>query len=359
MIAAMLLLLIFTACLSDAAEEEYIPIILREIYETHETEEIYEPEDNCEYEEEPEYEPKIIIESVIPLDMALRYFQKLETVWDAENGEIWGTSLHAPVLIVCAETRDAVANMPDTQGRLIRQYVDGGAVYAGKYCSQGFVGLTAVSWSGRSWGMVTWQFMEKMYDGSEVILTVMAHEAFHALQPEMFGIRGARGIPGASMCTRIYFELEINALVKAFGSSGDERLSSIEHALSIRHHRRQNFATARDENLMEVSEGLAVYTVDLRLFLYRDRIEAVAASWPEMFKNINSSSAVAIMFGYHSGALYALLLEDLGTDWKGYVNPYTDLGQLLKEAVGITELAPLEEIDLTPYGYDEIAARLR
>jgi hypothetical protein len=40
------------------------------------------------------------------------------------------------------------------------------------------------------------------------------------------------------------------------------------------------------------------------------------------------------LFGYLSGALYALLLDKLGADWKGEVDPGTDLGYLLKNAAG-------------------------
>ena len=372
------ILLIFAACGNGAVEEEYTHTYPEEIYEPYVPEEIYEPETSIEYDEEPDCEPEPIIESVIPLDVALYYFQRLEELWDTDNGEIWGTPLHAPVVIVCAETRDAVANMPDPLGRLTRQYVNGGAVYVGRYYPQGIVGETAVNWLGQRWGMVSWHYIDMasrhfyyeaveeyhrwswwMYDASEAILTVMAHEAFHALQPEMFGIFGGSGVPGAWGATQIYYHLEVNALVKAFSSTDDERLAAINHALSIRHHRRQNFAVARDENLMEVAEGLAVYTVDLRLLLNRDMIEAVVTSMPEMFMSVDSARGAAIMFGYFSGALYGLLLEDLGIDWKGYVDPNTDLGQLLKEALEITDLTPFENIDLTPYGYEEISARLR
>jgi hypothetical protein len=60
-------------------------------------------------------------------------------------------------------------------------------------------------------------------------------------------------------------------------------------------------------------------------------------------------------FGYFSGIMYALLLNETGVTWKNAVYYSSDLGQTLKEAMGITKLVAVSEIDLTQYKYPHIS----
>ena len=61
-------------------------------------------------------------------------------------------------------------------------------------------------------------------------------------------------------------------------------------------------------------------------------------------------------FGYASGALYSFLLDEFDVDWKTELRWDSDLGALLQEAAGISELTPFAELDLTLYGYEEVTA---
>ena len=149
----------------------------------------------------------------------------------------------------------------------------------------------------------------------------------------------------------------LNALVYAINSDGDERLSAIHDALSIRHARRSIFHTVYEENLSELSEGTAVYT-ELHLVFSRNEIEAIIQIWPELLMEFESAFHVLTYFGYYAGALYGILLDDFDVNWRPYVEYDTDLGLMLQDALGITEMIPFYEIDLERYGYSEITKRV-
>ncbi|MCL2407115.1 MAG: hypothetical protein FWC95_04225 [Defluviitaleaceae bacterium] len=74
----------------------------------------------------------------------------------------------------------------------------------------------------------------------------------------------------------------------------------------------------------------------------------------EAFNNRLFSSGIFNLFGYSTGALYALLLDEIGADWRYNISWNTNLSAILKEAAGITELVPFNEINLERYGYTEI-----
>jgi len=73
-------------------------------------------------------------------------------------------------------------------------------------------------------------------------------------------------------------------------------------------------------------------------------------------KNMIGEYSVRHGFGYASGALYGLLLDEIGADWKPGISYSTDMGVLLRDAAGITEIRPISELDLEIYGYSEILA---
>ena len=60
------------------------------------------------------------------------------------------------------------------------------------------------------------------------------------------------------------------------------------------------------------------------------------------------------IIGYSSGTLYCLVLDWLDADWKKGLRRDSDLGELLREAAGITDIKPYNEMDFESYGYSEI-----
>ena len=69
----------------------------------------------------------------------------------------------------------------------------------------------------------------------------------------------------------------------------------------------------------------------------------------------NNSDHVAEQYGYYSGALYALLLDEYAIDWRTGLHWDSDLAALLGEGINFTEIIPLQEMDMERYGYAEIS----
>jgi hypothetical protein len=142
------------------------------------------------------------------------------------------------------------------------------------------------------------------------------------------------------------------ALLAALDSYGDERLAAIHDALAIRaarHQQRTQFELY-SEFAFEISEGTAQYTeYRLNLSMY----ETIADIRQRVDQSIGKSFGW-LTFGYYGGAMYSLLLSELDVNWKNGLLYSTDFGGLLMSAAGITELRPLEEIDLSVYNYEKI-----
>ncbi|MCL2170027.1 MAG: hypothetical protein FWB74_08405 [Defluviitaleaceae bacterium] len=309
-------------------------------------------------------------ESSIPLDFAEDIFAQMQALWDADNGDLWGFSLHAPAMFACAITRHVVANMPDPLGALTRH----GDVYVGLLPDDIFAGNTIVDWNGLTWGMGSWMYLGMNLEAGLMdeisILTLMVHEAFHALQEEKIvhgGIPEAffdpsgehvfdqsQGHINSSADARIAVILEFNALMAALNSQGDERLQAIHDALAIRAWRR--YLTPHgvmSENFQEILEGLAVFT-EILVFGTGQELLSRYAHWvtPGMGTQLGG-------FPYFTGAIYALLLKEMGANWRQGITFETDLAALLQEHLGITTIAPIGQVDLNRYGYVEVAATER
>ncbi|MCL2217339.1 MAG: hypothetical protein FWB91_10020 [Defluviitaleaceae bacterium] len=287
----------------------------------------------------------LVLESIC-IYRAAEYISKLEALLDAGEDTLWGANLNAPFAFADRFSRKAVANMPDNHGFLRRHEA---GVYVGILPESVFIGTTATRVDDRLWGMVTWDFVEQFGHEPLKIVGVMAHEIFHAWQPQLFG--GPH--PGSpelahmdDLDARITVMLEIDALFTALESYGDERIAAIQDALSIRAHRRRiHPGRAVAENLFEIHEGTATY-IEARLGRQYMADKAVLI---ERLLNEHFRGQSLHHFGYITGALYGLLLTDLGADWKAGLGWRDDLGALLKEAAGITELRPFAELDLAQY----------
>ena len=340
-----------TACVSNDAIEYEPPVnIISPVIETPFISD--ETHDTAEQEPEKHTETAFLIESSIPLEDAAEIFAKVQAIWDEDDGALWGVRLDAPLMIADSITRSAVANKPDPQGNFRKQ----GDVYVGMLPPYIHIGATAIAFGGLTWGVMPWEIITSEFNDEMYILEVLVHEAFHAVQdrvvssPRWYDQR----VPHMSNTdARISVMLELTSLMKAIRESGNARLSAIHDALSIRNYRRQKFPQAADdENGVEMHEGLAVFT-DLKL-LGRSLSESLDKI-ENIVKNAETTSTGLTSFGYMSGALYGLLLEETGADWKNGLTINSDLGGLLQQHLKITELTPFEKLDLETYGYTEIA----
>jgi len=305
----------------------------------------YDVHDDGDY---GDYDAEIEIEAQILelAEFASYYFGRLQAIWDADDGAMWGVRLDLPVIIFCNEYQIAAATHPDVEGNFTRYYFGDIAVYAGVQR------IFASSPARRNWNGVMGVFAErqamqafhffgiKLNDSSgDAALSTIIHYAMHAIQPDLIGVSGAYMQGRADDES---FVLEFNALLQALNASGEERFNAAHRALSYRNARRLALPNAdadasipgsiAGENLMAMSEGTTVYT-ELMMIASRDDVIAFVQRWPQLFDTQDHNG---VLFGYIGGALYGILLDELGVDWRPLAGPHLDLGVLLQDALGIT-----------------------
>jgi len=302
-------------------------------------------------------------ESTIPIDVAADFFSQMDAIWDEDDGDLWGFHLGVPFMFADPISRHVVANTPDLYGYFWR-YDD---VYVGILPDRVFVSHTVVDFNGLTWGMAAWgpEIDQGVVQGIEMnLLQLMIHEAFHAVQFQRIvtcepvsNINPEHdGEMNASSEARTTLLLELNALKAALRADGDERLDAVRDALAIRAHRRYMHPIAeRYENMQEIIEGLATFT-EILVF---GEVEALLEFYEGLMDmmNISESTGLVGFFPYVSGGMYALLLRDTDADWRHDITKQTDLAALLKEAMGIDDLPPFDQLDLDRYGFAETAPR--
>jgi hypothetical protein len=275
----------------------------------------------------------------IDVGRAARDLAAFDSLCARDGGALWGVSFSGPMLIVDPATRLAVANRPDAGGRLAPR----AGIFAGQLPPDVGIANTAVEWGGTRWTMIMWWSLGGRLAAR---LALMAHEAFHRLQPQLgletngplnAHLDGAEG--------RTWLQLEWNALEQALLADGAARRAAIGDALAFRAARRAAIpeAAAREVPL-EIFEGLAEYSgMRLAGFGPLQVVEAVRAKRRDETGFVRS-------FAYVSGPLYGYLLDATGEAWRRALRPDTDLGACLAAAHRLEPRAGEAEAHSAAYG---------
>lgn len=228
-----------------------------------------------------------------------------------------------PMLFADASTNDVVANQPDGENQL----KPAGAVWQGRLPASIHVANTALEWSGVRWTMVMWPLPEDTRARAQLL----AHECYHRIQPALKLPAGdvvsshLDGVPG-----RIWMFLEWRALERALTELGDARKKAIGDALRFREYRRSLIKNAaRNENALEMNEGLADYT-GVRLANPNAADRRAAAIF--MLRDGPRRTSLVRSFAYVSGPAYGVLLDESGVEWRKTLTPASDLGAILAHA---------------------------
>jgi hypothetical protein len=266
----------------------------------------------------------------IDLDQARAYFAEVRHLGDADNGRLWGKRVDGPMLFVDPQSRQIVANMPDSS----RSWREQNGVWSGTLSPDQSPANTSIVWAGRHWSMVMWPVSDNRYSRGRLLM----HESFHRLQPDL-------GLPATDRANahlgtvdgRIWTRLEWRALTEALLRTGSERKQALTDALIFRARRRALFpAAAEDERQLELNEGLAEYTGFSmsglpRAALY-DRLAVQLAQYEQQDNFARS-------FAYASGPAYAVLLDAAGKPWRNGLNAQSDLSSIIARAYGLTDVS--------------------
>jgi hypothetical protein len=262
----------------------------------------------------------------IDIKLATQYFRQLKQTSDRDGGKTWGVPLYGPVMFVDPETGDVVANQADLEHKLGPQ--DG--VFTGKLPKEISPANTAFDWAGVHWTMVMWPVAEFRQTRERLLL----HECFHRLQQKLgLPARDAVNSHLDTLNGRIWIQMEWRALERALRQTGPARSAAIADALLFRTYRRTLFPdSAKNENALELNEGLAEYT-GVRLSSADLQEMAVRANM--ILRQARNNPTFARSFAYISGPAYGALLDLSGKPWRVNTKPTTDLGQLLQQRYGV------------------------
>ncbi len=263
----------------------------------------------------------------IDTKLATQYFRQLKQTSDRDGGKTWGLTLYGPMMFVDPRSGNVVANQADLEHKLVPQ--DG--VFVGTLPREISPANTAMNWAGVHWTMVMWPVSEFRQLRERLLL----HESFHRLQ-EKLGLP-ARDAVNAHLDTlngRIWIQMEWRALERALRQTGPARKAAIADALLFRAYRRSLFPdSAKNENALELNEGLAEYT-GVKLSS-ADLAETVVRA-DIILRQARNNPTFARSFAYVSGPAYGALLALSGRPWRVSVKPSTDLGALLQQQYKIT-----------------------
>jgi hypothetical protein len=262
-------------------------------------------------------------QEAIDPERTARYFAEAQEISRRDNARLWGLPLYGPMLVVDAETRVAVANQADAEGRLVKQ----GAVFVGRLPKEVNIANTAMEWAGVLWTMIIWPLPED----PEARARLMMHESFHRIQGKL-GLKAASPICGhlESKDGRIWLQLEWRALEAALEGDADQRRQALADALLFRSYRQSLFPNgAGEERELESNEGIAEYT-GVKLSTRSTSEMAVVAACA--LRQARGRQNLARSFAYTSGPAYGALLDFAGADWRSQLQTEGDLAALVRKA---------------------------
>ena len=274
-----------------------------------------------------------------PIDpaKARQYFAEAKALSERDSAQLWKVPLCGPLLFVDPDTRYAVANQPDGEGKL--KSLSG--LFAGTAPAELGVANTATKWAGVDWTMVMWPLPQYKQPRMRLVM----HECFHRVQSKI-GLQMSDAQNGHldSLEGRIWLQMEWRALEHAFWQQGEERKRDVADALYFRNYRRSLFPAAEaNENAMETHEGMAEYTGFKLSTSSPEEYAVVVAAWLRSAPTRTPSYGRS--FAYTSGPAYGGLLDAAGKNWRAALKPSDNLGQMLAAAYGVQVPATLDKAE--------------
>ncbi|TKR33786.1 hypothetical protein FCE95_05795 [Luteimonas gilva] len=295
--------------------------------------------------------PAFAQESSIPIADARAVFAQAQSLCETDGGRLWGASLCAPIMLVDPNTRRIVASQADAKGALRAQ--DG--VFVGELPAEANAANTATEWSGTRWTQMVWPLPED----DDARGTLIAHELFHRLQPDL-PIASAKGGENPHLDTlegRYTLQLEWRALAKALqADSRAAKRAAAADALAFRAERYRRFPEARvDEAALEINEGLAEYTGAM---IGNATPQArLRTALNDLQAHVGDPSFVR-SFAYATGPAYGMLLDDFAPGWRKRLGGApSDLGTRLRDAARIEIPAGEAVLAAAAARYDGAALR--
>ena len=224
-----------------------------------------------------------------------------------DAGRLWGQSLCGPLIAVDGASGFAVATEEPPAGRFQRS----GSVWIGRVPTGMSVANTATEWEGRVWSTVRLPMPTDPFDR----LQLLAHEAFHRIQPGL-GLSAVDALnPHLDERDGRYFlRLELRALAVAVRTQGPPSRRAALDGLLFRAARHRRYPGSDSfEALLERQEGLAQYT-GARIGL--TATNASPARVARSAADFEGRPSYVRALGYGTGPLLGLLLDRWAPGWR-------------------------------------------
>ena len=278
---------------------------------------------------------------------AIAALEEFTKICESEGQAIWGHSLCGPMMLVDPATRTVISNHGDSQNRFRRE----GALFTGPFPEPFTPSNTAIQWDGQHWSTVMLPLPLDPFRR----LALLAHEAFHRIQPEL-GLIGS-DTPNEQLDTedgRIWLRMELRAMGQALRMQDAIARRAAADAMLFRMYRHNLFpGSAEREAAMERQEGLAEYTG--AVVALRTTGESVNRE-ARIMESFEDSDAMARSFAYATGPGLGLLLDRFTQGWRSRVAT-TAMNSMLIWALKVPTQADLKrtaEERAALYGYPAV-----
>ncbi|TWI01070.1 hypothetical protein IP90_02692 [Luteimonas cucumeris] len=288
----------------------------------------------------------------IPLADAREVFAQARSICEQDAGKLWGVSLCGPIMLVDPKSRQLIANQADANGALKAR--DG--VFVGLLPAEQNVANTAVEWSGTRWTQMLWP----LHAEPETRGTLIAHELFHRIQPQLKlpKLESGENAHLDTLDGRYWLQLEWRALARALQAGDDAaRRQAAADALLFRAERYRLFTdAAAQEQELEQNEGLAEYTgVMAGNATEQARVQAALH---DLSAHVGSPSFVR-SFAYATGPAYGLLLDRYAAGWRQQLAGGLRFDATLRQALASETPADVQGLaDQRALRYDGAALRV-
>lgn len=278
-------------------------------------------------------------------DSVVKFFQELKAN-TLHYKELWNTDLYGPVLLVDPATRNMISNFPDSEGVLKKD----GEIFTGKLPDNLNIANTSVTWNGRMWAMV----MLPLPADRQERLDLLTHELFHRSQTVIgFHITNSDNNHLDKRDGRVYTRLELEALKKALASENrSEFMDHLANAFYFRKTRNSLFpGSERDENILELNEGLAAYT---GIIMSGRNEREIKNYFEKKISEFQTYPTFVRSFAYLTTPLYGFLLQPQSKNWNKFISDSTNLTGFFIKAFGISVPQNLCHECLSNYGAEKI-----
>jgi hypothetical protein len=248
---------------------------------------------------------------------AQEYFKEARRLCERDAGRLWGVSLCGPMVIGDMRTQTFATSQPppDAPRPQVVGLVNG-----------------PVQWGGVTWAAYAWDDLvnKTAQSRNEVLL----HELFHGVQSRLgLVVPDPKNEHLDAVDGRYWLRLEMRALARALGESGERRNAAVRDALSFRQARRSIYPAAeKNEQALELNEGTASYAGTV--LAASSRADATASAL-EVLAGFENGESFIRTFAYASGPAYGLLLDEASPGWQRALRSSDDLGILLMNALAV------------------------